>query len=66
MNHPEDNFKIPFNLSQQGADQHYNLGSEYIRQKYIVEKEFLSPFYNSSEIYVQCTEKDRSISSATA
>ncbi len=66
INDPADNFQVPFNLSQAGADQHYFLGADFVKQKYVVEKQFLSPIYDPSEVYVQCTEKDRSIASATA
>ena len=31
INDPADNFQVPFNLSQAGADQHYFLGADYVK-----------------------------------
>lgn len=49
---PASNFQVPYDLTLTGAKMHYKLGNEYVRQKYIVEKGFLSPEYNPNDIYV--------------
>jgi hypothetical protein len=49
-NHPHDNFEGSRELTALGRQQHYDMG-KYLRQKYIIEKKFLSKTYNLNEIY---------------
>lgn len=51
-------------LTQAGADQHYSLGHDFIRQKYIFEHETFSPDYVQNELFIQTTDKDRTKQSA--
>lgn len=64
VNDPTDNFQTPYELTMTGAEQHYRLGNEYVRPRYVIEKEFLSEPYDATEIYVQTTYKQRTIDSA--
>lgn len=45
---------------------HFDLGSQYVRAKYITDKQFLKPDYDPVEVYVQTTVARRTIDSATA
>ena len=42
------------------------MGHDYIRQEYIIKRQFLSETYTSDEVYVQTTHKQRTIDSANA
>lgn len=45
---------------------HFDMGSQYLRAKYITQKQFLNSEYDQDEVYVQTTERSRTIDSATA
>ncbi|CAH1788043.1 unnamed protein product, partial [Owenia fusiformis] len=51
-------------LSKKGMKQQFNLG-RYLRQRYVTEAGFLNPRYKRNEVYVQSTDYDRTIMSAT-
>lgn len=61
-----DNFKDVYALTQTGADMHYNMGMKYVKKKYVEEQKFLGQTYNPREVYVQSTDAQRTIDSATA
>ncbi len=61
-----ENFVTPYALTQTGANMHYEMGQKYVRAKYIDQKKFLSRNYNANEVYVQSTDAQRTIDSATA
>jgi len=50
---PEDNFQIPMELTQLGADQHYKLG-QHVKEKY-----FGGKVPNQSLVYAESTDKNR-------
>uniref|UniRef100_A0A914Y128 acid phosphatase n=1 Tax=Panagrolaimus superbus TaxID=310955 RepID=A0A914Y128_9BILA len=51
-------------LSPKGMEQHVYLGRNRLKARYIDELKFLSPYYNSHEIYVRSTDVNRTIASA--
>jgi len=51
-NAPFDNFKEPSQLTRTGAEEHFLMGSKFIRPRFIEEKGFLSIEYDPSEVYV--------------
>ena len=51
MKDPADDFQIPKVITPYGQSQCEWLG-QYVRTKYVEEKQFLSPEYDPSEIYV--------------
>ena len=50
-------------LTEVGARQHYLLGSTF-RKIYVEDTEFLSPNYNTTEVYIQTTNVNRTFRSA--
>ncbi len=52
---PSQNFQVPLELSQLGAEMHYSLGKDYVREKFFSEERPPS----MSEIYVQSTGINR-------
>lgn len=50
-------------LTGVGMRQHYLLGAEF-RQRYIVQKQLLSPYYQPSEVDIHSTDSNRTLSSA--
>lgn len=61
---PEDNFQVPYNLTQTGAESHYvnGVGLRY----FFDQNQLLSEQYDPEEVYVQTTYKQRTIDSARA
>ena len=45
---------------------HYDMGSKYVRARYIEQKKFLKSYFDPNEVYVQTTDAQRTIDSATA
>ena len=63
---PEEEFKLPFNLTETGAQSHYASGKG-IREFFDKQNGgagFLSKDYDEKEIYIQTTYLDRTIDSA--
>jgi len=50
-------------LSQNGMRQHQHLGN-YLRQRYVIDQDFLSENYSSKEVYVRSSSYNRTIMSA--
>jgi len=63
---PADNFQVAYDLTQAGVDMHNDLGKNYVRQRYLIDKQFLSSEYDPNEVYVQTTDRQRTILSATS
>lgn len=45
---------------------HYDLGKNFVRQRYLIDKKFLSAEYDPNEVYVVTTDRQRTILSATS
>lgn len=58
FNKTEDQFKNTSELLYTGFAQHKYIGSQ-LRERYINEFKLLNPIYDSSQIYVQATDKLR-------
>ena len=65
LNKTSVNFNDSYQLLEGGFLQHFYLG-DYLRSRYIENEHFLSPFYNSKEVYVRTTNAIRTIESAKA
>ena len=64
--HPEENFTVPYNLTETGAQSHYANGHG-LRHFFDKQNEgygFLSEKYDEKEIYIQTSYKQRTIDSA--
>uniref|UniRef100_A0A0K0FPH8 acid phosphatase n=1 Tax=Strongyloides venezuelensis TaxID=75913 RepID=A0A0K0FPH8_STRVS len=71
LTYPKDPYKdhdwgVPLGtLTKRGIQQHVELGKA-LRKRYMIEKQFLSKTYKSSEIIARSTDKNRTIESARA
>ena len=63
---PEDNFTVPHNLTQVGAENHHATGQTLRNTLESLHPGFLNREYDSEEVYVQTTCHDRTIGSAVA
>ena len=63
---PDDNFKIPHNLTQVGAENHHATGQTLRNTLDSLHPGFLNREYNEQEVYVQTTCHRRTIDSAVA
>lgn len=45
---------------------HYDLGKNFVRQRYLIDNKFLSTEYDPNEVYVVTTDRQRTILSATS
>lgn len=63
---PDDNFKVPHNLTRAGAENHHATGQTLRSVLDSLDPDFLSEEYDPEEVYVQTTCHTRTIDSAVA